>query len=165
MITFSVEPLVGVGPVRLGMSRQETRDAIDAPVVSFEKGPLSASPTDAFLENAFQVFYDKDDRAEFIEVSRNGPFMVLYQGISVFETTADEFLEAVSRDTNYDKDRPEQGYSFVFPEVGLSLWRQSLPEDEEDDEYDMDGEDYEKPGTYFDTIGIGTSGHYGQETR
>jgi len=165
MITFSVEPLVGVGPVRIGMSRQETRDALDAPVVSFKKGPSSESLVDAFLENAFQVFYDKDDRVEFIELSRNGPFTALYHGISVFDTTADELLEAVSRDTDSDKDRPEQGYSFVFPKAELSLWRQSLPEDEEDDEYDIDGEEYEKPGTYFDTIGIGTSGYYSRETR
>ena len=163
VITFSVEPLVGIGPVRLGMSRQETRNALDVPVLSFKKGPSSAPPVDAFLENTFQVFYDKDNRVEFIELSRGGPFTVLFQGISVFETTADELLEAVSPDADYDKNRPEQGYSFIFPKAELSLWRQSLPEDEEDDEQDVDGEEYEKPGTYFDTIGVGTSGYYSQE--
>ena len=144
------------------MSRQEARDALDVPVLSFKKGPSSTSPTDAFLENAFQVFYDEDDCVEFIELSRGGSFTVLYQGTNVFETTAEELLGVVARDTDYDKDRPEQGYSFIFPEVELSLWRQSLLEDEEDD---MDGEEYEKPGTYFDTVGVGASGYYSQETR
>ena len=144
------------------MSRQEARDALDVPVLSFKKGPSSTSPTDAFLENAFQVFYDEDDCVEFIELSRGGSFTVLYQGTNVFETTAEELLGVVARDTDYDKDRPEQGYSFIFPEVELSLWRQNLLEDEEDD---MDGEEYEKPGTYFDTVGVGASGYYSQETR
>ena len=163
MITFDVTPLVGVGPVRFGMSRQDARDALDVPVLSFKKGPSSTSPTDAFLENAFQVFYDEDNCVEFIELSRGGPFTILYQGTNVFETTAEELLGVVARDMGYDKDRPDQGYSFIFPEVELSLWRQSLPEDEEDDEYVMDGEEYEKPGTYFDTIGVGTSGYYSQK--
>ena len=88
--------------------------------------------------------------------------MVLYQDTNVFETTAEQLLGVVARDTDYDKDRPEQGYSFIFPEVELSLWRQNLLEDEEDD---MDGEEYEKPGTYFDTVGVGASGYYSQETR
>ena len=144
------------------MSRQEARDALDVPVLSFKKGPSSTSPTNAFLENAFQVFYDEDDCVEFIELSRGGSFTVLYQGTNVFETTAEELLGVVARDTDYDKDRPEQGYSFIFPEVELSLWRQNLLEDEEDD---MDGEEYEKPGTYFDTVGVGASGYYSQETR
>ena len=105
MITFNVIPLVGVGPVHFGMSRQEVRDALDVPVLSFTKGPSPTTPVDAFLENAFQVFYDEDDYVGFIELSRSGPFTVLYKGTSIFETTAEELLEIASRDTNDDKDR------------------------------------------------------------
>ena len=59
---------------------------------------------------------------------------------------------------------PEQGYSFIFPKIEMSLWRQSIPEDEEDDKCKMDSEEYEKPGTYFDTIGLGASGYFSKET-
>jgi hypothetical protein len=163
MIRFNVVPLVGVGTVYFGMSRQEARNALGVPVLSFQKGPSSTALVDAFLENAFQIFYDEDDTVEYIELSRGGPFTALYQNVPVFETKAEELLEIVSRDTSYDRNRPEQGYTFIFPMIEVSLWRQSLPEDEEDYEEETD-EEYEKLGTYFDTIGVGASGYYSLET-
>ena len=71
--TYDVEPLRGVGPVRLGMTRAESRAAMDLPVESFRKSPNDAALTDAYLESSFQVFFDGGDRVEFIELSAGGP--------------------------------------------------------------------------------------------
>ena len=156
MIEFNVIPLEKAGPVSLGMNRQQVRDALSVPVVSFKKTSTSAAATDAFLEHAFQVFYDENDRAEFIELSSGGPFTALYKGISVFETKADDLVALVSQDASVDLNDPELGYSFVFPALELSLWRGSLPETDEDEEY----EDEENAGLFFDTIGIGKRGYH-----
>ncbi len=157
MDAFTVYPLAGVGPVGLGMSRQQVREALGVPVTEFRKTLSDACLTDAFLDSTFQVFYDKDDRAEFIELSRGGPVAVLWEGVSVFEERADDLAVRVSQVADLDPDQPEQGYAFVFPKLELSLWRQCMPEAGED----ADEED-EELGAYFDTIGVGRRGYFGR---
>ena len=156
MTEFTIIPVEKAGPVSLGMNRQQVRAALNVPVVSFKKTSTSASATDAFLEHTFQVFYDENDCAEYIELSNGGPFIALYKGVSVFETKADDLVVLVSQDASVNLNDPELGYSFVFPTLELSLWRASLPENDEDEEY----QDEEMPGLFFDTIGIGKRGYY-----
>src|SRR5262249_12258827 len=67
---YELEPLVGAGPVRLGMTRKEVRAAVGHEATEFMKGPTDTRSTDAFDGNRLQVFYDEHDRAEFIELSR-----------------------------------------------------------------------------------------------
>ena len=161
MTEFIIIPLEKAGPVSLGMKRQEVRDALNVPVRSFKKTSTSAATTDGFLENAFQVFYDENDCAEYIELSHSGLFIAFYKGVSVFETEADDLVALVSQDASVDLNDPELGYTFIFPTLELSLWRASLPETDEDEEYeDEEYEDEEKPGLFFDTIGIGKRGYY-----
>lgn len=67
---FIVNPLNGVGPVRLGMSREEVLTAFGPPTLSFRKVTSSRYPTDAWFKNGFQVFYDGDEpTVAFIELS------------------------------------------------------------------------------------------------
>lgn len=159
MTSFDVTPLVGIGPVSLGMDRQRVRQVMGGPFSSFGKTQADAPLTDAFLESAFQVFYDGADRAEFIELSRGGPFAAIYKGVSVFETSAEELVTIVSQDADLDRNRPEQGYSFIFPRLELSLWRQSLPGTEDDADEEV-YEDDEEPGAYFDTVAVGRPGYF-----
>jgi hypothetical protein len=156
MTEFTVIPLEKVGPVFLGMNRQQVRDVLNVPVASFKKTSTSATTTDAFLEHTFQVFYDAKDCVEYIELSHGGPFLAFYKGVSVFETKADDLVSLISQDALVDLNDPELGYSFIFPALELSLWRASLPETDEDEEY----EDEENLGLFFETIGIGKRGYY-----
>src|SRR5215475_12130698 len=95
---FEIVPLEGIGPVRLGMTRKQSRLAMNIPYDSYHKTPNSPALTDCYLNNSFQVFFDKNDCVEFIELSRGGPFEAIYKEINVFETLAEDLVAFISRD-------------------------------------------------------------------
>lgn len=150
MKTFHVVPHVGVEPVSLGMTRDESREAMGA-----QSMPSALrGEKDLYYDNAFQVFFDSEDRVEYIELSRNSIFTAFYKGINVHETEVDALLDIVEEDADFDENNPELGYSFIFPELELSVWRPIIPEDETVEE-----------GRCFSTIGIGINGYYSERTR
>jgi hypothetical protein len=151
MRAYVVNPGVGVGPVRLGMHRDEVRAAMGQEPERFLKAGTSRYETDAYHDSAFQVFYEGDEpRVEFIELSGHGGFVAFYRGKDVFGTEASDLVEFIARDAPVDDRDPEFGYSFVFPSLELSLWRPVLPEDDPD-------------GEFFSTIGVGVEGYFSQD--
>ena len=150
MPDYTVQPFVGVGPVLLGMSRDEVRRAMPEPAKPFRKGRTSQHETDAFHQNAFQVFYGGDQpTVEYIELSRGSVVRALYRDLDVFATPADEVVAHISRDSEFDGSDPEIPYSYLFRGLQLSLWRPTIPESDTDTD-----------GRYFSTIGIGKRGYY-----
>jgi hypothetical protein len=150
LTVYEAIPRVGVGPVKLGMTREEVRRVMPGPCDSFLKGLNPEHETDAFHDSGFQVFYGGEGPvAEYIELSREAGFRVLYRGLDVFATPADQVLSHVSGDAASDPNDPELGYAYIFPDLDLSLWRPVLPERPEDPE-----------GREFSTIGIGVAGCY-----
>ena len=148
MKDYNVQPLVGIGPVRLGMSRDEVHFAMHARETPFRKGATVTPLTDAFHQSAFQVFYARHAPiVEYIELSRDADFRVLYRGLDVFATLADEIAAFIARDASYNREGREFPYSYIFHELQLSLWRPVLPKDDES-------------GRFFSTIGIGRKGYY-----
>jgi hypothetical protein len=89
--SYVVAPLDSIGPVKLGMTRNQARLAMNLPYETFQKSPYHASLTDAFHESGFQVSYYKSDLVEYIELSC-GAVNALYKGVSVFETKAEEMV-------------------------------------------------------------------------
>ena len=150
LAVYEATPRVGVGPVKLGMTREEVRRVMPGPCDSFLKGLNPEHETDAFHDRGFQVFYGGEGPVvEYIELSRESGFRVLYRGLDVFATPADQVLAHVSGDAAIDPNDPELGYAYIFPDLDLSLWRPVLPESPEDPE-----------GREFSTIGIGVAGYY-----
>lgn len=150
MDTFDVVPLVGVTPIKLGMSREESRAAMALPVHPFTKTPADSTPVDTYADGCLQVFFSSDDYVEFIELS--APINAVYHGMSVFQTQADDLIAAIGAESPYDPDNPELGYSYIFPDLELSLWRPTMPEEEQSRE-DTDGR-------YFATVGVGVRGYF-----
>jgi hypothetical protein len=149
MKVFEVEPLEGVGEVKLGMKRTEVRKIMqDTPQTTG-----SREQVESYLGGGFQVFYAKDETVEFIELLRDSGFAAQAKGVNVFETPATDVLTAITHHSEYNPDDPEVGYSYVFPDLELSLWRPNIP-DEEDHE-----------GEFFSTIGIGVQGYYSATTK
>ena len=146
---YEVAPLKGVGSILLGMSRAGSRSAMGVSPETFRKSTADEFLTDAYNDSAFQVFFDAKETVEYIELSSGGPIPVVYKGISVFETQADELIEIISLDAPCDQNDPELGYSYIFPRLELSLWRPVIPESQNDED-----------GRYFSTIGIGRKGYY-----
>jgi len=150
MPDYTIQPFVGVGPIRLGMPRDEVLRAMPEPSEPFRKTSTSRHLTDAFHQNAFQVFYSVErPTVEFIELSRGSVIRALYEGIDVFATPADEVVAHISRGSEFDQSDPEVPYSYLFRGLQLSLWRPTVPESDTDTD-----------GRYFSTIGIGVRGYY-----
>jgi hypothetical protein len=150
MTEYEVVPLEGIGEVRLGMNRKEVRKIMgENPETSGSRGQV-----DNYHQNGFQVFYTEEDTVEFIELLRESGFRATARGVNIFDTTAKEVLHLIARYSDYNQDDLELGYSYVFPDIELSLWRPSIPESDDDEE-----------GKYFSTVGIGTRGYYSATTK
>lgn len=148
---YEVSPHVGVGPIRLGMSRSLVRSLMPGPRKSFRRASSNPHETDAFHGQGFQVFYGgAEPVVEYIELSRDSGFRALYGGMDIFETPADEVVALISSNAPFDPNDEEIGYSYIFPILDLSLWRPTVPDSPEDAE-----------GRQFSTIGVGGKGYYG----
>jgi hypothetical protein len=118
--------------------------------VSFRIGPSAPHDTDAFFNSGFQVYYKGDaSTVEFIELARDSGFKALYGGVDVFASQAEELVERIAQDSPFDPEDPFIGYSYIFPDLELSLWRPVVPASPDDDE-----------GQHFSWIGIGVRGYY-----
>ena len=146
MKTFHLQPLVGVGDIKLGMSRAEVHRVLGPCGVSFKKSRQSAHPTDAWLDNGFQVFYSgAEPCVEYVELSRGSGFEVELWGRPIFSTDASLLVEFIARQAVLDRTNPELGYSYIFPSIELSLWRPTVDKPE---------------SLLFSTVGIGVHGYY-----
>jgi len=102
-----------------------------------------------YRECGLLVNFDEIGEVEFIEFPWRGPECdVRYNGVSVFDTLADELVRIISGEPPASEDD-----TFTSDELGFALWRPVLPSgysgEESDDEY--------RKGRYWQTIGIGTS--------
>ena len=68
---YQLEPLVGIVPVRFGMSVQALRDVMPEPSAVFQK-VVGGPEVHAYYRNALQVFLDAQRQVEFIEIPRIG---------------------------------------------------------------------------------------------
>jgi hypothetical protein len=68
---FVIAPYVGVGPIKFGLTREEVRQRLGAPVESFMKAPFSAAPADAFDTLGIHVHYGSDERCQAVEFYRS----------------------------------------------------------------------------------------------
>jgi hypothetical protein len=151
---FEIVPFAGVGPVRLGMHRGEVSARMGLLPDEFRKTPSAAYTTDAFHDSCFQVFYaGTEPLVEYIELSRHSGFEAFFDGVDVFALSAVELVERLSRRAAFDVNDPELGYSYVFPEWELALWRPIVPENDSDAD-----------GRFFSTVGIGVRGYFSNST-
>ena len=143
---FVLDPLVGIGPIRLGASRESVLAALGKPASSFNKLPDLRYPTDAWFENRLQVFYDgTQPTVAFIELSGGGDVEALLFGLPVFATVVPVLVHEVGCRARLNETDPELGYSYIFPTLELALWR-------------PDNDDKKAP--YFSTVGAGLSGYF-----
>ena len=140
---FKIEPLTGVPPVLLGMTKAESREAMALPFHHYEKVVGSGSFVDAYLEATFQVFFDSSTgMVQAIELSNDTNLRVKLGEFDVFRTPASVLVAAISESAAPALDT-ENGHSFDFPSLGLWLWRPVVPDSPTDTD-----------GRYFETIGV-----------
>jgi hypothetical protein len=149
MTIYEVRPLRGVGPVLFGMSREEIRSAMGVPTKAYRKTG-ACTLIDAYHRGGFQVFYDEHDRVEYIELSPlDDSFTPVYKGTEVFKMKMGDLTNLISQDAPFDPEDPELGYTYVFPQLEIGVWRPVVPEDDNDPEVQ-----------HFSAIGVGKRGYY-----
>jgi len=150
MQTLEVQPLIGVGGVRLGAFRVEVLRCLGPCDRSFNRVPSSPHPTESWLNGALQVSYTGTDPVvEFIELSASSDLCVTLLGCEVFSTPATMLVAHVTELAEFDQADPELGFSYVFPALELNLWRPAIEAPE---------------GSVFCTVGIGIRGYYSQQS-
>ena len=144
MKTYEIKPHVGVGPIYLGMSRAAVQSALGPP-------EHVAGARHAYLQGLF-VDFAGDGRVEFIELANSPQFSVRFEGVCLHDARAEDAVAHVARFAALELNGSEPGYSYIFPELALSLWRGTQPEAEQD-ENDPDGR-------RFEAVGIGARGYF-----
>lgn len=141
MSHFKIEPHVGVGPIKLGMTKAQVESVIGNS--RFE------SNNRAEFVSGFFINFDTEGKVEFIELANSDEFEALYKGVNLHKLKANDALSIVLKEDSYDASDPELGYSYIFKKLQMSLWRGIVPEDESD----IDGQ-------YFEAVGIGRENYY-----
>ncbi len=148
MTTFDIIPLKSAGQVNLGLTKDEILHTIGKP-----SDRLPEKDCYQYDNIFFCICYDQNDRVEYIEYSTptDNKTKVLFHGIDIFGTPADDLINQITTQLGYeyDKDEREIPYCYIFPDLELSFWRPVLPDDKEDED-----------GKYFMTVGIGVKGYY-----
>ncbi|MCG7586873.1 hypothetical protein [Photobacterium sp. OFAV2-7] len=126
-------PLCGAGKIQLGMSKGEIREAIGSTpdnIPSHTNSGIEFQECDYFLENAIQVSYSKDTGlVDWIGFNDNIPLKLLFHGNDLFSLEVNEVLAHIKKYGKLDENDPEIGYSYRFPELGISFWRESITEE------------------------------------
>jgi len=144
MQEFQILPHKGVGPIKLGMTREEVHAIFGEP-------QFSHGGREMFMDG-FMTDFNEQDRVEFIELAKSRQFRAVFKGECLHEIPADEAVRHVSKYGQYDQNQRDLGYSYLFPDLQLSLWRGTMPTtDQELDDLD---------GQYFEAVGIAESGYF-----
>ena len=146
-LELEVRPHDGVGPIRLGTTRAECRALAEGGHGGEFLKTADAERTTDELFGAVHVYYDDEDRCEYIEVSRSPDVRPTFDGAPLLELAAAEAVAAIAAHAPFDESDPELGCSYVFTALDLSLWRPVAGDDEPE-------------GRTFMTVGVGRRGYY-----
>lgn len=122
------------------MSRTAVLDATGEPTRRFRKSPDSPELTDAYDDIGMHVYYDDSETVVFVEAGQAQNVKLLFDGMSLLDTPVTEVISEISKLGSYLEK--EDGHSFVFGELGISLWRSD-------------------PGReYFEAVGVARSSYF-----
>lgn len=122
--TMTIDPFVGFGPIKFGMTPAEVRHALSIPHSSFMKTPMSQFPTDAFDSIGVHVGYDKAGMCEAIEVF--DPGQAMHNGVNLVGSRyADVQASFLLLDREMKID--ETGFSSIG--TGVSVYAPDKDED------------------------------------
>lgn len=126
-----------------------------------------------YYGNELAIDYDEDRKVEFIEFlgGAEGSLRPIVHGVSVFETSADELIEILKEKTTGEITELEKGYSIIFKDSSIGLYKTIRREDvlEMIEEMKAEGisiennEDIEmemKKSNYWASFGIGIRDYY-----
>ncbi|WP_066498176.1 hypothetical protein [Abyssisolibacter fermentans] len=144
-----------IGPIKLGMTREEVYKILGKPKKLQESCEWVSD---------YHIGYD-DNKVNFIEIPNSfmDTHFVLFNGVDVFRTEANLLVKFVSEYGSYiDED---MGYSYSFPTLGLGFWRPNVFEyemvnDSEFKEMDEEIQLDEIKYLYFEAVCIFVEDYY-----
>jgi hypothetical protein len=125
---MEIVPHVGIGKVRLGMSREEA-DWLCEPGMQIDSA--GSPPVVTFIQVSHRAYAQ-------------------YCGVNLFDDPADEVVAAVVRLEGLDPaDYPPGRHSYLFPALNMLLWRGEVSDDPDDEQgYTFQAASIHVPGYY-----------------
>lgn len=140
---FAIEPHRGIGPSSFGMSRPDVAKTMAD--CGGGRSMKRNAETDCFFENAFQVSFGDNGKADFIEVCSGIAAEVRFDGRDVFDLHADDLLHLIRVHEPEDLELSEPDDSYIFSGLIMTLWGR-------DEQYDHKGGE-QRP--VFAAVGVG----------
>jgi hypothetical protein len=145
LLQFDIEPHVGIGPVRLGMSPTEVDSALARIAGAFPTFKKSEH-VQCFFEASLQIEYGDSGAVQFIGVSSHPDLLCRYDGRDVFDLAAPDLFALIA---SHERSR-NHTYSpleYLFPDQVVTLY-------DADEQYDRKG-NYSRP--VFAEVGVGNA--------
>jgi hypothetical protein len=163
MENLNVIPQVGIGKVKLGMHRDEVHELVGTNYTNIKTGSIVR---DYYCNFCFQIEYDSNNIVNFIEIVNSSTYNVVFEGVDVFKTKAEELVSYVEQFSKYLKTPSAQlGYIYIFEDIRISLYRSIVCKEETMKEpwflqLSQEQKEDELRFLYFETIAIWCKGYY-----
>lgn len=163
---ITLRPLEGITIddkfIQFGMSREEVTSIMGAGDVRHRH---------FYYDYELAIDYDVNNAVSFIELlsGLQGTLKPFIYGMSVFERNADELFDILKTNNGDKVDDNENGYSYVFQNISVGVYRTSTPESVQrdidemkaDGVYDQAYVDEElMKANHWATIGLGKTDYY-----
>lgn len=112
MEKWEAKPLIGVGKIKFGMTRDEVRNTLGLKFNEFKKSKYSKNTTDDF--GVCHVFYDEDDKCEAVEIFDD--IGVTVNGLEIFPDNIDNAMVAIK-----DLVKDDYGLISISQSVGITV--------------------------------------------
>ncbi|GEM_PF-2657787 len=121
MKTIIVTPHKGIGNIFFGMTRKEVEEIIGS---KDYKGETKANDVSVGYEQ-YHITY-KEDKVFEICINNIGGSKVIFNGIDLFNTIAEEIFDALKLLSDYDYDCEDEYLSntYYFKDFNMLLWRE-----------------------------------------
>ena len=146
MREFVIEPHVGIGPIRLGMTRAEVHETLGKPEFTH-----ADRKREEYL-GGFMADYNAQGKVESIEIAESERFRGVFEGECLHELPAEQAVAHLTQFDDYDPNDPELGYSYTFIGLQMALWRGIVPEPDQDPDDDT--------GRFFEAVSVAEEGYF-----
>ena len=138
-MTITILPLTGIEinekKIKLGMSKEDIVSALGEAETIYENLPDAQDKVHLYyFESELRFDLNNENKLEFIELlgGAEGKLRPEIYGVPAFLAKADELLRLLTEKNNGDITDDEDGYSYAFPNIGIGIYRESVPEDIEE---------------------------------
>ncbi|UCX05085.1 hypothetical protein [Shewanella glacialimarina] len=137
---FVIKPHDGIGLIKLGMSREQVKELFSGFFT------LSDGSSDFYFDRCLQIDFE-NDLVDFIGVSQNVNYQLMFGGIDAFDVEGITLFNAISANESESHSFNESEY--IFPDQIVTLW-------DMDEQYDYLGNHKRK---VWAQVGIGSKSY------